>query len=201
MAQPFDAGRLELTGRAVQLADQVSTNIFDGLFSVSNTGVLAYAATGGRQSAIDLVRPARERSWATPGEPTARDEMALSPDGTRVVEGRVDDHGTWAVWMLDLARGTNTRLSFEGGGGSAHLVARWQPDYLRAGRRSIDGPVSQARQRRGTGRSAVAFRRIKTPDDWSRDGRFLLFMQRGKDHRRRIYGCFRWRGTASRCRI
>jgi hypothetical protein len=41
MAQPLDAGRMALTGRAVQLADRVSTNLYNGLFSVSNTGLLA----------------------------------------------------------------------------------------------------------------------------------------------------------------
>jgi serine/threonine protein kinase len=179
MAQPFDLGRLELTGRAIQLADRVSTNLFNGLFSVSNSGMLAYAVTGGNNRQLTWYdREGKVLGHA--GEPLPRDELALSPDGTRVVEGRVDDQGTWAVWMLDLARGVNTRLSFEGGGGSA----TWSPDgsqivYAPGGGQSADlyrKPANGA----GQGEVVLHSDGIKTPDDWSRDGRFLLFMQRGK---------------------
>jgi len=180
MGQPFDMKRLELTGRAVQLADQVSTNSYAGLFSVSHTGMLAYATNGGSN---------RELTWydregkilGHAGAPITRDELALSPDGSRVAEGRVDDHGTWAVWMLDLERGTNTRLSFEGGGGSA----TWSPDggqivYAPSGGQSSDLFRKPAN---GAGQGEVLFHSdaIKTPNDWSRDGRFILFMQRGKN--------------------
>jgi len=34
LAQPFDTGRLELTGNATQIADRVSADTFAGLFSV-----------------------------------------------------------------------------------------------------------------------------------------------------------------------
>jgi eukaryotic-like serine/threonine-protein kinase len=179
MTQPFDTGRLELTGRAIQLADRVSTNTFGGLFSISNNGLLAYAATGGDK---------RQLTWfdqegkilGHAGEPTGRDEMELSPDGTRVVEGRVDEKGTWGVWMLDLERGVNTRLSFEAGGGSAI----WSPDgseivYAPSGGQSADlyrKPANGA----GQGEVILHSEGVKTPDDWSRDGRFIIYMQREK---------------------
>jgi eukaryotic-like serine/threonine-protein kinase len=181
MAQPFDLGRLELTGRAAQLADRVSTNLYNGLFSVSNSGVLAYAATGGNN---------RQLTWydrtgkilGRVGELAARDELALSPDGTRVAEGRVDEHGTWVVWMLDLARSANTRLTFEGGGAGN---GTWSPDgtqivYAPGGGSAVDLYRKPAN---GASQGELLFHSdgIKTPMDWSRDGRFLLFTQRGKD--------------------
>ncbi len=179
MAQPFDLGRLELTGRAVQLADRVSTTTYLGLFSASQTGMLAYAANGGTRRQLTWYdREGKILGHA--GEPTTRDELALSPDGSRVAEGRVDDHGVWAVWMLDLERGTNTRLSFEAGGGSA----TWSPDgkeivFAPGGGQSSDLYRKPAN---GAGQGEVLFHSddIKTPDDWSRDGRFLIFMQRSK---------------------
>ena len=180
MTQPFDAGRLELTGRAVQLADRVSTNTFGGLFSVSNNGLLAYAATGGDKRQLTWYdREGKILGHA--GEPAGRDEMELSPDGTRVAEGRVDDRGTWGVWMLDLERGVNTRLSFEAGGGSAI----WSPDgsqiiYAPGGGQSTDlyrKPANGA----GQGEVLLHSEGIKTPDDWSRDGRFVIYMQREKN--------------------
>jgi serine/threonine protein kinase len=180
MTQPFDARRLELAGRAVQLADRVSTNTFGGLFSVSNNGLLAYAATGGdRRELTWYDRAGKVLDHA--GVPTGRDELELSPDGTRVAEGRVDDRGTWGVWMLDLARGVNTRLSFEAGGGSA----TWSPDgteivYAPGGGQSADlyrKPANGA----GQGEVILHSEGIKTPDDWSRDGRFVIYMQREKN--------------------
>ncbi len=179
MTQPFDASRLELTGRAVQLADRVSTNTFGGLFSVSNNGLLAYAATGGDKRQLTWFdREGKILGHA--GEPTGRDEMELSPDGMRVVEGREDGKGTWGVWMLDLERGVNTRLSFEAGGGSAI----WSPDgseiiYAPAGGQSADlyrKPANGA----GQGEVILHSEGVKTPDDWSRDGRFVIYMQRNK---------------------
>jgi Tol biopolymer transport system component len=150
------------------------------LFSVSNNGLLAYAVTGGNNRQLTWYdREGKVLGHA--GEAMPRDELALSPDGTRVLEGRVDDQGTWAVWMLDLARSVNTRLSFEGGGGSG----TWSPDgteivYAPGGGQSADlyrKPANGAAQ----GEVVLHSDGIKTPDDWSRDGRFLLFMQRGKD--------------------
>jgi serine/threonine protein kinase len=179
MTQPFDAGRLELTGRSAQLADRVSTNTFGGLFSVSNNGLLAYAATGGDKRQLTWFdREGKILGHA--GEPTGRDEMELSPDGTRVVEGRADEKGTWGVWMLDLERGVNTRLSFEAGGGSAI----WSPDgteivYAPSGGQSADlyrKPANGA----GQGEAILHSEEVKTPDDWSRDGQFIIYMQRKK---------------------
>ena len=57
MAQPFDLSRLEFTGRAVQLADHVSTNIYDRFvfgFEHRPAGLCRHRR---QQSAIDLVRP------------------------------------------------------------------------------------------------------------------------------------------------
>jgi eukaryotic-like serine/threonine-protein kinase len=181
MAQPFNLGRLELTASAVQLADRVSTNLYDGLFSASNNGVLAFAATGGSNRQLTWY-DRQGKILGHVGDPAARDEMALSPDGTRVAEGRSDERGTWVVWMLDLARGANTRLTFENGGAGN---ATWSPDgteiiYAPGGGQSAD-LYRKAANGAGQGQLLLHTEETKTPLDWSRDGRFLLFMQRGKN--------------------
>ena len=182
MAQPFDATRLELTGRAAQLADQVSTNLYNGLFSVSNNGLLAFASTGGDD---------RQLTWydrqgkvvGKVGEPAARDELALSPDGTRVAEGRADQQGNWVVWMLDVARGANTRLTFEDGGGNAV----WSPDGRQIAYAPNGGQSPDLYLKPATGANQAELllhsEGVKTPMDWSADGRFLLFVQRSKDRK------------------
>jgi eukaryotic-like serine/threonine-protein kinase len=181
MAQPFDVNRLELTGRAVQIADRVSTTAFGALFSVSTTGLLAYAVTGGdRRQLTWFDREGKVLGHA--GGAAARDELSLSPDGTRVAEGRADDRGTWVVWGLDLARGVNTRLTFEPAGAGNAI---WSPDgrqivYAPGGGSSSDLYLKPAN---GAGQGELLFHsnEIKSPQDWSRDGRFLLFLQRAKD--------------------
>ncbi len=179
MAQPFDAAGMQLTGRAIQLADRVSTNLYDGLFSVSDTGMLTYALTGGSKRQLAWY-DRQGKNLGKVGEPSARDELALSPDGTKVAEGRVDEKGTWGVWMLDLARGVNTRLSFEAGGGNGV----WSPDgkeiiYAPGGGQSADLYRKPAN---GAGQQELLLHSDanKTPLDWSRDGRYLLFSQRGQ---------------------
>jgi eukaryotic-like serine/threonine-protein kinase len=181
MSQPFDTGRLALTGSAVQLADRVSTNSFAGLFSLSNNGVLGYAVTGNSSRQLTWFdRQGKVLGHA--GEPAVRDELSLSPDGTRVAEGRVDDKGTWVVWGLDLARGVSTRLTFEKGGAGN---GTWSADgsqivYAPGGGQSADlyrKPASGA----GQGELLFHSSEVKAPLDWSRDGRFLLFSQLGKN--------------------
>jgi eukaryotic-like serine/threonine-protein kinase len=186
MAQPFDARSLELKGRTVQLADRVSATLYDGLFSASNTGLLAFAATGGNNRQLTWYdRSGKVLGQA--GEPTARDELELSPDETRVAEGRTDAQGNWTVWMLDLARGVNTRLTFEGGGGNAI----WSPDgrqivYSPNGGNSKDlylKPASGAEQ----GTLLLHSDQNTNAMDWSRDGKFLLFAQRTKDRKQDLW--------------
>ncbi len=175
-----------LKGRTVQLADRVSATLYDGLFSASNTGLLAFAETGGNNRQLTWYdRSGKVLGQA--GEPTARDELELSSDETRVVEGRTDAHGDWTVWMLDLARGVNTRLTFEGGGGNA----MWSPDgrqivYTPNGGQSKDlylKPASGAEQ----GALLLHADQNIAPMDWSRDGKFLMFEERTKDRKEDLW--------------
>jgi Tol biopolymer transport system component len=182
MARPFDPARREFTGDAARLADRVGvTGNYGGLFTVSANGLLGLS-TGGS--------PQRQLTWydrqgkvlGHAGELATRDEISLSPDGTRVAEGRTDAKGAWVVWLLDLARGTNTRFTFDAAGAGN---ATWSPDgsqiiYAPSGGQSTDlyrKPASGAGKEQKVLHTEVAM----TPQDWSRDGRFLLYVVRGKD--------------------
>jgi serine/threonine protein kinase len=178
LAQAFDASRLQLSGGAVQLADHVSSNLFAGLFSASNNGVLGYALTGGNNRQLTWYdRQGKVLGHA--GDDAARDELGLSPDGKRVAEGRVDEQGLWRVWLLDLERGVNTRLTADSSGGGNAI---WSPD----GSQIIYAPGGGAatdlyrRSASGAGQAELVFHSEgnKSPSDWSPDGRFLLFVQR-----------------------
>ena len=182
MKRPFAPARGEFAGEPARVADRVgATGNYAGLFTVSANGLLALSAGGS---------PQRQLTWydrqgkilSHPGDVATRDEIALSPDGTRVMEGRTDSTGTWVVWQLDLARGTNARFSFEPGGAGN---ATWSPDgtqiiYAPGGGTS---PELFRKPASGAGKEQLVLRSDAgmTPLDWSRDGRFLLFTTRGKD--------------------
>jgi len=181
MAQAFDPAKLELSGEPMRLAEPVGVNgSYGGLFSASGTGVLVHGILGGENRQLTWL-DRQGKILGHVGTPVRRDEMALSPDGTRVVEGRLDAQGNWVIWLEDLVRGGSTRFTFDGGGGNG----TWSPDgsliaYAPTGGQSAD-IYRKVSNGAGKPELLVHSEEIKTPMDWSRDGRFLMFTQRGKD--------------------
>jgi Tol biopolymer transport system component len=182
MARPFDGQRLQFTGDAVRVADSVGTNgAFIGMFSVSANGILVTSSGGsGERQMIWYDRTGKVLSRA--GEPARRDEMSLSPDGTRIAEGRVDPQGIWAVWVMDLARGASSRFTFDSTGAGNAI---WSPDgsqiiYAGGGGQSTD---LFRKASNGAAKEEVLYHSesLKSPLDWSSDGRWLLYTERGKD--------------------
>jgi serine/threonine protein kinase len=182
MARPFDSRRRQFTAAAVRVADSVGTNGgFLGLFSASSNGILATSSggSGNRQLAW---YDRQGKALASVGEASRRDEISLSPDNTRVAEGRIDAQGNWAVWVMELARGASSRFTFETTGAGDAI---WSPDgsqivYAAGGGQSTD---IFRRSSNGATKEEVLFHSdtLKTPLDWSSDGRWLLYTERGKD--------------------
>jgi Tol biopolymer transport system component/predicted Ser/Thr protein kinase len=178
-AQPFDPGRLELTGEAVPVADQVGSFVpaNAGLFSVSETGVLAYrVGTGG---ALDQLTwfDAQGKSTGTLGEMGSYADPAISPDGARVAVTQYDSGlGNSNIWVMDIARGTSTRLTFNQGSDDNPV---WSPDGKTIAYRSNHGGHGDLYQKPadGSGQERLLLKsdQDKTPTSWSRDGRFLLY--------------------------
>jgi Tol biopolymer transport system component len=127
-AQPFDPNRLQLSGEAVPITDQVGSfgPANAALFSVSETGVLTYRVGAGgtlaRLSWFDL----RGDPVGVIGDQGGYVRPAISPDGTRVAVTQFDvQSGKSNIWIIDLARGNSTRLTF-GAGRDDYAV--WSPD-------------------------------------------------------------------------
>jgi Tol biopolymer transport system component len=182
MARPLDGQKLQFTGAAVRVADSVGTNgSFLGMFSVSSNGILV-TSSGGSENRQLVWYDRQGKVVSRTGEPGRRDEISLSPDGTRVAEGRVDVQGIWGVWVVDLARGTSSRFTFESTGAGNGI---WSPDgsqiiYAGGGGQSTD---IFRKPSNGAAKEEVLFHSdsLKTPLDWSSDGRWLLFTERAKD--------------------
>ena len=179
MAQPFDAGRLQTTGDAVPIADQVDSQSTkaQNQFSISQNGVLAY--TSGRDGGGALLTwfDRSGKVTGTLGTPNALSWGAISPDGKTVAVQRIDQ-GLRDIWLHDLARGTASRLTF---GPASNGYPSWSPDGRHVAFFSQRDGIGRPFQRitSGTGHDEVLSKPVGEPptptvvEDWSRDGRYL----------------------------
>jgi len=180
MAQAFDVASLELTGAPFRIAEQVGyfRRNNEAYFSVSDTSVLIYRSAGMTKTQLVWV-DRNGKQLGSPGPPGEYLFPALSPDETRVAIGRVDAHtGTTDIWLLDLARGIPSRLTFDPANDSFPI---WSPDgsrivfaSSREGARNLYQKSSS-----GAGRDEALLKsdEQKIPSDWSFDGRFILYQQ------------------------
>ncbi len=179
LAQPFDLDRLELTGRPVAIADPLSSSgSMSGLrtFSVSSSGVLAYHA--GSTSETQLVWLDRAgRELGVLGPPAGHYAPRLSPDGTRLAEGRLGPDSTNSdIWVMDLARGIASRFTFDPADDNLPV---WSPDGKRLFFASSRDGVLQLYQalsdRPGSEEPLLRSGALASPDDVSPDGQFLIY--------------------------
>ncbi len=113
MAQPFDASKLATTGDARPIAEQVDVNGTYAYFAASQTGVLAYTSGGLGAGAVQISWHDRSgKVVGTVGKPVDVNNPRLSPDGKMVATDRLDaGSNTRDIWLHDLARGTEQRLT------------------------------------------------------------------------------------------
>src|SRR5579864_1715252 len=176
MVQPFDAGRLQLTGEPIAVAEQLGTSGFHGFFSVSPSGALAYR-TGAPAAGSQLTWFDRQGKTAgTFGELSPDQGMALSADGTRAAVRDAPVGGLGDIWTLDFARGVRTRFTFRQTSGSFPV---WSPDGSRiafAAGNNVDTLYEKGSSGAGDEKELVKKPgEAKVPTSWSRDGRFLLY--------------------------
>jgi len=178
LAQPFDADRLELKGDAIPIAEGVQFYAANGKAAVvvSTNGVLAYRLmpTNAQIKLVWVDRKGTEQPLAAP--PHSYRNPRLSPDGQRVAV-TIDELGS-QEWLLDIGRGTLTRLTFEGtyNGGTA-----WTPDGKRitfgsdrAGARNLFWQLADGSG--GTERLSTSDH-AQVASSWSPDGQTLAFEQ------------------------
>ena len=178
--QRFDARRGEVTGDPIQIADRVRFTLLNGrgAYSVSDTGVLVYRS-GGASFPTHLQWYDREGTPLEEALPWGEiRDVALSPDGRRIVFHRHDEPDGGGIWIKDLARGTVSRLTFN----SFHNhYGFWHPDGRHVGYVSNrDNPAGDiyVASASGTGGDEPLLKssQIKFWPSWSRDGRYLLFV-------------------------
>jgi len=177
MAQPFDVRRMELHDAPVPVAQDVDiTWYFTGVFSVSAEGVFVYRTTTAPGS-FQLTWVDRQgKTVGTIGSPGTDRRVVLSPDGARAVAKDAPYNVPGDLWMLALANGGRTRITFNK---DVYAPGVWSPDgasiAYAAGRR---GDTIYVRAASGVGDAEVLLKEPGLrhfPTSWSRDGRFLLY--------------------------
>jgi Tol biopolymer transport system component len=178
VAQRLDPKTLRLVGEQQTIAENVQTDpsTWNGVFSVSENGVLAYQ-TGGQSVGTDLVW--RDRSGNIVGAAGGRDiywGIRISPDGRRLVSTIGD---TPDLWLDDLVRGVRTRFTFHA---ANDLDPAWSPDGAWILFTSNRGGRSHNLYRKRSD-GAGSEERVTDEEvdhlcpDWSPDGRHVAFVR------------------------
>jgi hypothetical protein len=127
LAQPFDAGRIQPAGEPFPVVENVAVTPFfsAAAYSVSNNGALLYHTPGMSQKRLAWFNREGKRLGHV-GEPAMINQMALSPDGERVViERTVPPASSRDLWLVELASGIFSRLTFDP---ANDADAVWSPD-------------------------------------------------------------------------
>jgi Tol biopolymer transport system component len=171
IGQHLDLKRGELTGDPVKLVDAVGSTPFGfGGFSMSADGTLAYRRGG---------TPLRQLRWydragnmvGLAGDPVGTLlHPELSPDGGRVAFQR-SVQGNVEVWLMDLVRGGMTRFAFDPGGG----VPVWSSNAEKIAFGRAENLYVKPSNGAGVSMPLLSRPNAKYPQDWSRDGQFLLY--------------------------
>ncbi len=178
VAQPFDAKAQKTTGEPVPLAEKIGVDSV-GLarFSVSREGTLAYRTGESGTRLLWVDRNGKELGTAS--EAGDSREPALSPRGDRLAFDLTDARANNSdIWVRDLARGVNSRLTF---GAANEFAPTWAPDGNRIAY-AVTGKGIFEKAADGTGDETELLKapEVVFPTDWSRDGRYIAVMWQGK---------------------
>jgi eukaryotic-like serine/threonine-protein kinase len=176
MAQRFDTGRLELSGEAFPVVEQIAVSPFgDGMFSVSSNGVLAFrSGTSGNSQLTWFDRSGK--SLGSVGPAGAYVNLALSTDGKRVVFQRQNGLGHRDIWQMEIVRPVPQRVTFSASDETNPIYSPDGATIVFASNR--EGPTQLfEKPSSGVGTEAALVRTDgdSIPIDWSADGHFLIF--------------------------
>jgi serine/threonine-protein kinase len=181
-ALPFDVKKLEVTGTPVPLIESLRASPTEGAaqYDVAMNGTMIGMfgeAVSAQQT--ELVRiPLNGGREDVLIEPMDLYSPAVAPDGRRVAYS-VGSFALADVWVLDLERGTRTRLTFAEGTPDWHPV--WSPDGKFIAYSSSEGGTSgsqlhiKAADGSGSQKRLSEQPNLQAPEQWTPDGSTLIF--------------------------
>jgi serine/threonine protein kinase len=169
-AQNLDASRMELTGSPSAVAENVVT------VSASAANSIAYRTGSGiERQFVWLDRAGKEIEKVGNPDTATPTNPALSPDGRRVAVSRTVG-GNLDIWLLELQRAVVSRFTFDAAGETYPV---WSPDGRRivftSSRKGVNDLYLKPSTGAGMEEPLLATMLNKQGQDWSPDGRFLLF--------------------------
>jgi eukaryotic-like serine/threonine-protein kinase len=180
MAQTFDPEKLALIGEPSTVAERVGATYETGYFSAT-PNALVYKTSNSASTYQQLTWIDNQgKITGTVGDPgliCSCGPPRFSPDGSRVAYSKASPGSSETdVWLLDLARGADTRLTF---GGSSNDNPVWSPDGSeivfasnRKGHYDLyRKPANGAKEEE----VLLESNEHKRPWSWSRDGRYLIY--------------------------
>jgi len=183
-AYPFDAARAAVAGEPVTVAPTVGYDdgTFHSAFSVSQAGILAHRAGGGsRRQLVWFDRTGKTTGFIGSPDENAISNPELAPDDQRVAVNRTGQ-GNIDVWLIDVGLGLSGRFTFDP---SIDSAALWSPDGNRVVFRSTRKGTYDLFEKPVGGTTDVqpilVTSQGKSPLNWSRDGRLLLYSAQGSN--------------------
>ena len=192
-AVPFDVDRLEMAGEPAPVLEGVQRNAGAiGRLAIGDNGSLVYVPSAGDATgnlATTLVRVGRD------GASTAVAEIVgdaryprFSPDGSRLAFAIAEGAGAGGdadLWVLDIDRGTRTRLTFED---NNRFYPTWSPDGTQLAYAEGAGATNRVLVTRadGSGEPETLLDRDERqfPMSWAPDGSAIaLYRDAGVDGR------------------
>lgn len=169
MAEPFDADRLRLGGRAVLLSRGMSApSLAEGSVVSASRDLLAFRAGASKQQLTWV-----DRSGSSQGSlevPTSMFNFRVSPDGQFVLAASSLTDAT-GVWLVDLARRHSTQLAADG------IAPLWSPDGRRLAFTSRAGLDLHVRASAGGARlePLISDQSVKVLNDWSAHAQTIIY--------------------------
>jgi dipeptidyl aminopeptidase/acylaminoacyl peptidase len=181
-AQAFDFKRQELSGNPFPVALQAAVDAQTSSIGVSATsGIVAYrtGSAGVPRQLTWLDRSGKSVGAIGAPDTAALTDIELSPDGKRVAVTRTVNSNQ-DVWLIDAARGVPTRFTF---GAATEVSPLWSPNGSRivfgSNRKGIFNLYWKLSSSAGADELLLESDLPNAPEDWSSDGRFLLFRSGG----------------------
>ncbi len=189
VALPFDAATLKATGAAITVAEDADDRWTTGQlsFATSPDGSMFYLNSRHRYSRLTWFDRSG-RQGESLGETAIYFDPVLSADGKSLAIEKADPNNfVGDLWMVDLDRSTFSRVTSDpefdtaaAPGPVRNSVAVWSPDTLSIVFSSDRDGTSELYTVPASG--GMAQKLYSAPSsleyaiDWSRDGRYLLFM-------------------------
>src|SRR5262249_51241200 len=183
LARPFDTSRLDFTGETFHLSDKVGSDIVSYLnliFSVSDNGVLVFDPIPDRFHLQYRWVDRRGQSINSMNVTAGNSVPWLSPDEKRFIADRFDPlTNSTDLWLCDVSGSNPERFTFDPAGDFTPI---WSPDGSRIVWASDRDVITNLYQKaaNGAGEETLLLKTdyLKSPSDWSPDGRFIIYRQR-----------------------